>query len=120
MRYLRIGVVVVGISVMLAAPEAHAELVGPLQKLVRGAVNAATGWIELPVQVVWTTEVDGSLAGLSVGVVRGVNRGVRRTVVGLYETVSFLLRNYPLQGDRDPYGPLIEPAFIVLRPADKS
>ena len=121
MRRPRIGVMMaaVGIGVMLAAPEAHAERIGPLKKLVRGAANAATGWIELPAQIVWTTEVEGSLAGLTVGVARGLGRSVSRMVVGLYETATFLVRNYPRQGDRDPYGPLIEPAFVVLRPADK-
>ena len=111
--------VVIGIGVMVAASEAHAERIGPLKKLVRGAANVATGWIELPAQIAWTTEVEGSLAGVTVGVGRGLGRSVSRTVVGLYETATFLVRNYPRQGDRDPYGPLIEPAFVVLRPADK-
>lgn len=102
----------------LPAPPAYAW--GPLRKLVRGSVNIATGWVEAPARVLWTTEVEGSIAGVSVGAVRGVALGIRRTLVGAYEIVTFLLPNYPMQGGGDPYRPIVEPTFVVLRPADKA
>ena len=105
------------LAVFLAVPPAYAG--GPLTKLVRGSVNVTTGWVEAPAQVLWTTEVDGSIAGVSVGAVRGLARGVRRTLVGAYEIITFLLPNYPTGGGGDPYRPIIEPTFVVLRPADK-
>lgn len=111
--------VVVGISVMVIAPCANAELIGPLRKLARGSANTVTGWLELPIQMARTTELEGSLSGLSIGLVRGVGFGVGRTLLGGYEVITFPLRNYPREGGRDPYGALIEPAFVVFREPDK-
>ena len=92
---------------------------GPFDKLGRGAANTVTGWLELPIQITRTTELEGSLAGLSVGLIRGLGSSLGRTTVGAYETLTFLLPNYTRQANRDSYGPILEPAFIVFRNADK-
>ena len=110
-------------TAFVIVPPAYAwwdPLRGPLQKLTRGAANALTGLLELPSEVLWTTEVEGSLSGMSVGVARGLGRAIKRTVVGVFEAATFLLPNYSARGGGDPYGPLIQPEFIILRPADKS
>lgn len=111
--------VVVGISLVLGASAADAATPGPMKKGARGAVNTLTGWLEVPGQVVRTTEAEGSLAAVSTGLVRGLWAGARRTVVGLYELFTCVVPNYPRQQVRDPYAPIIEPEFIILRP-DKS
>ena len=105
------------VSVLGVAP-AYAS--GPFEKLARGTTNVVTGWLELPSQITRTTEVEGSAAGLSVGVIRGIGRVIGRTTTGVYEMLTFLLANYPRRGSRDPYGAIFEPEFIVFRDADKS
>ncbi|MBI3615774.1 MAG: exosortase system-associated protein, TIGR04073 family [Candidatus Omnitrophica bacterium] len=87
---------------------------GPIQKLGRGAANLTTGWMELFLQVFKTTEKSGSLAGMSVGLGRGVVLGLGRTLVGAIEVVTFPVPN-PTVG----YGPVIEPEFITFRDADR-
>lgn len=105
------------IMVMLIMPPAEAS--GPLRKLARGLANLSTGWIELPAEVTRTTELEGSLAGLSAGIVQGTWKGLERTIVGAWETTTFMFANYPRQPGNDFYGPLIKPEFLVLRFADK-
>ena len=117
------GMLVGGFVMALLMPPAEAwwdPLRGPLQKLTRGAANALTGWLEVPSQILWTTEVEGSAAGVSVGAARGLGLGIKRTVVGVFEAATFLLPNYSTRGGGDSYGPLIQPEFVILRPADKS
>jgi putative exosortase-associated protein (TIGR04073 family) len=105
------------VAVMLLIPPAEAS--SPLRKLARGLANVSTGWIELPAEVARTTELEGSIAGLSSGIVRGAWKGLERTVVGAWEAATFVFANYPRQPGSDFYGPLIEPEFIVFRPTDK-
>ncbi len=92
----------------------------PFDKLGRGAANLLTGWLELPVQISRTTEEQGSLAGVSVGFARGLLFGLGRTAMGALETVTFLLPNHT--GEKgiadDPYGPVLEPEFLIFRQGD--
>jgi len=101
---------------LFVAPPAEA---GMFAKLARGAANTLTGILEVPFQITQTTEREGSLAGLSVGVVRGVARALKRTLIGVYEAVTFPLPNYPV-GEKDSYAPILEPEFVIYRQADKS
>lgn len=103
----------------MAVPVAYAS--DPFDKLGRGVANMATGWLELPTQVMQTTESQGSLAGMSVGFARGVAFGVGRTVLGVFETVTFLLPNHVGEKGPDPdaYGPIVEPEYLVFRRGDK-
>lgn len=105
------------VMLLLVIPPAEAS--SPLRKLARGLANLTTGWIELPAEVARTTEFEGSLAGLSTGVVRGAWKGLERTVVGAWEATTFVFANYPRQAGSDFYGPLIEPEFVVFRSTDK-
>ena len=74
------------------------------EKLVRGAVNFSTGWLEIPIQIhdVWTQE--GWVAGLFRGPVDGIGMFVARTVAGMVEIVTFSI---PLP----TYRPIIQPAY---------
>ena len=114
------GTLGVGIAALLFfthAPAANAA--GPLRKLTRGVANLATGWLELPFRVARTTEDDGSIAGATVGLGGGVWYGVKRTVIGAWETATWFLANHPRQVGSDFYGPLIEPEFVTYRATDK-
>jgi len=98
-----------------------AEASSPLDKFGRGVTNIATGWLELPFQVALTTEREGSLAGVSVGVLRGVAYGLGRTAMGFFETATFLFPNHV--GEKvlpaQLYGPILNPPFIIFRSADQ-
>ena len=111
--------VAVGLGVALLCSPVYASAT-PFDKLGRGAANLVTGWLELPVQISRTTESEGSLAGASVGFARGLLFGVGRTALGVLETVTFLLPNHTgEQGPADdPYGPIVEPEFLIFREGD--
>lgn len=104
---------VAGLTFCVTPAQADTEG-GPLRKLGRGAANLATGWLELPFQILRTTEGSGAFAGASVGFTRGLAFGVGRTLVGALEVVSFPLPN-PTTG----YRPIIEPEFVTFRDADR-
>lgn len=87
---------------------------GPIRKLGRGLGNIVTGWLELFVQPMRTTERSGSWAGMTEGMARGVFLGVGRTVVGALELVTFPIPN-PTTG----YEPVIEPEFVTFRDGDR-
>jgi len=103
------------LAMTMTTTPAHAAVEGgPIRKLSRAAANLVTGWLELPLQVMQTTERSGSLAGLTQGIGRGVVLGLGRTLVGAIELVTFPIPN-PTTG----YGPVIEPEFIKFRDADR-
>lgn len=103
------------LTMTMTATPAHAAVEGgPIRKLGRGLTNLVTGWLELPVQVMQTTERSGSLAGMTEGLGRGVVLGLGRTVVGALELVSF-----PIPNPTTRYGPVIEPEFVKFRDPDR-
>ena len=73
-------------------------------KLGRGVSNLLGGWLEIPATMhAWYSKQDtaGSLIG---GSVHGLLRGVARTAVGAFETVTFLL---PIPRDYAPILPTL-------------
>ena len=62
---------------------------GALTKLFRGIVNAATGWIEIPKQMIVTGQESGPAKGWTWGFAKGIGWAVARSVVGAYEIVTF-------------------------------
>jgi len=78
----------------------------PIQKLARGITNVATGWVEIPKEIGRSVEKSGDFAGLVVGPFKGIAKAIGRTVVGVYEAVTFLI---PLPRR---YEPVIEPAYV--------
>ncbi|MBL7068959.1 MAG: exosortase system-associated protein, TIGR04073 family [Candidatus Omnitrophica bacterium] len=84
----RIGSVILVMTLVISlASSAYAQT--PAVKLNRGLVNALTGLWELPVDVLRTCKQEGAPKGLTVGLVRGLVMGVYRTLVGIYEVVTF-------------------------------
>lgn len=100
--------------VLLSSPAFASIEDGPIRKLGRGAVNLTTGWLELATQVFRTTETQGSLAGVTIGLGRGIVWGIGRTLVGAIELVTFPIPN-PTVG----YGPVIKPEFVKFRDTDR-
>ena len=62
---------------------------GALTKLYRGIVNAATGWIEIPKQMITTSQESGAAKGWTWGFAKGIGWAVARSVTGAYEIVTF-------------------------------
>jgi len=76
------------------------------QKAVRGLANTGLGVVvELPKTVYYDTLEDGPLYGLTVGVLEGLSWGIARTLVGIYEVVTF---PFPAP---EGYRPILTPAY---------
>ena len=61
-------------------------------KLGHGFANMATGFIEIPKNILNITDDSGFLVGITLGPVRGVIHGVSRTLVGV---ADFLTSPFP-------------------------
>lgn len=79
---------------------------GMATKGVRGGINLATGWLEIPKQIYVTTKESGYAKGLLVGPFKGLGMTIVRTVSGAGELATFYLA-YP--GFYDPW---FEPRFV--------
>ncbi|MCH9638177.1 MAG: exosortase system-associated protein, TIGR04073 family [Betaproteobacteria bacterium] len=65
------------------------------EKFVNGVANVATGVVELPKNIILTTQNDGVVYGVTVGVVTGLMHTVARTVIGALDVVTFLVPTQP-------------------------
>lgn len=77
------------------------------KKLGRGLVNILTGWIELPKNIYETSVESNPLAGITIGLAKGLGMTVVRTGAGIYETVTF---PFPLPQE---YKPILEPEYVL-------
>lgn len=77
------------------------------KKLGRGLVNVLTGWIELPKNIYETSVESNPLAGITIGLAKGLGMTVVRTGAGIYETVTF---PFPLPQE---YKPILEPGYVL-------
>ena len=75
-------------------------------KLTRGCINIVTGWVEIPKRVSETSQISGSAAGFTWGVLRGIGHGFIRTAAGFYELFTF---PFPAPPD---YVPVIQPEYV--------
>ncbi len=62
-------------------------------KFSRGLANTATGWIELPKNVVNTSNRSNVAVGFTWGLVKGTLYTVGRTAVGAVELATFFIPN---------------------------
>ena len=93
-----------------AAPRASAQQdTGRLvmTKLFRGMVNAATGWMEIPKQMIQTSQSQGVGVGLSWGFAKGIGWAVGRSVIGAYEIITF---PFPVP---EEYKPVLQPEYVL-------
>lgn len=81
----------------------YAQDYNPLRKLSRGIVGASLGWTEMPRQMIEVNKEEGEVAGFFLGCFKGLLCTVGRTLLGMYEIVTFLLPSYR---------PLVEPEFL--------
>ena len=80
-------------------------------KLTRGLMNVVTGWLELPNEIVDTTQQQNVLVGATWGTLKGLVKGVVREAVGVYETITFPV---PVPAN---YAPILSPAYAYETPA---
>ena len=102
--------VLMGLSASTAEAALPGWAYGAGGKLTRGVVNIVTGWLELPNQIVDTTRQQNVYVGMSLGLLRGVAKGVMREAVGVYETVTFL---FPAPAN---YAPILYPVYAFETP----
>jgi putative exosortase-associated protein (TIGR04073 family) len=91
-------------SVESSTPQEVADGMGT--KLARGVANFATGWVEIPKQIYYTTKEDGWGKGLAVGPFKGIVMMLVRTVSGAAEVLTFPV---PYPGF---YEPFFDPAYV--------
>ncbi len=102
-RMLRAMMLGCFLSLVAGHSTAHALGYSAGDKLTRGFANTFEGVLEVPRNIGNTTETQGLLTGLTVGVGKGLGYGVLRTLVGLYEVVTF-----PIPVPKG-YAPIIQP-----------
>ena len=100
------GLVIAMVMVMVLALATASYAQDPAKKLGRGLANILTGWIELPKNIYDTSVEDKPLAGLTIGLAKGIGMTIVRTGAGIYEVVTF---PFPIPED---YGPVLEPEFV--------
>ena len=61
------------------------------EKLVCGVTNVATGFVELPKNVILKSQQEGVIYGVTVGLVTGIMHSVGRTVIGALDVVTFII-----------------------------
>ncbi len=81
--------------------------VGVVTKLFRGIINAATGWMEIPKQMVLVGQDSGPGPAVTWGLIKGVGYAVGRSVVGAYEIVTFPM---PIP---EGYRPIMQPEYVI-------
>ncbi len=98
------SVVLISSQIAVASTEESTGAAAASGKAARGLVNAGLGVvIEVPKTVYYDTLEDGLLYGLTAGVLEGLSWGIARTLVGIYEIVTF---PFPLpEGYRSIYDP---------------
>ena len=104
---LGLAVLLAGLSLGAAGTRDRTQGQKVLGKLGRAVVNVATGWMELPREVYFTTKDKHLGAGLTLGLMTGVGVAAVRTVAGAFELVTF-----PFAVPND-YEPILEPEFVV-------
>lgn len=77
-------------AVVWAEGQDQAATVGMGKKLVRGVVNAATGWLEIPMSLVRNVERE-PFTGLFVGIFEISAMAVYRTGAGAFEAGTFFV-----------------------------
>ena len=61
------------------------------QKFASGITNAATGFIELPKNIILTSQKEGLLYGITSGTAKGLLHTVGRSLIGILDAATFIL-----------------------------
>ena len=65
------------------------------EKLLCGITNVATGFVELPKNIILKNQQEDGFYGVAVGLATGIMHSVGRTVIGLLDVVTFIIPTYP-------------------------
>ena len=108
MKLLLVGLVImIGYGTVTSAQAGEQPIpIAIGTKLTRGVVNLATGWMELPKQIVVIGREKGWASGVFRGSIDGLGMGLARTLAGAYEILSFPL---PLPSR---YEPMLLPDYV--------
>ena len=83
------------------------SMTGATRKLGRGVSNVGLGWVEFFKGIQSVGEEKGAWAAVTWGPLYGALNAVKRTAVGVGETVTF-----PVPGPNQ-YDPILEPEFVL-------
>ncbi|MFH1867684.1 MAG: exosortase system-associated protein, TIGR04073 family [Candidatus Omnitrophota bacterium] len=61
------------------------------EKLAEGVGEAATGWVEVPKEIVETSEESNPIEGITVGTLKGVGEAVVKTTEGVVKAATFYI-----------------------------
>lgn len=96
------------ITAILLAPAAFVHADNALDKLGRGTANVVTSPFEISKNMGDAKETDGMLAGLTVGLFKGIFDFGKRALVGVYEIATFPI---PIPADYKPI--LTDPEYFL-------
>ncbi len=109
-KVLSLVLVVLLVSNFILARDCFAQ--DPLKKLGRGISNLCLGWIEIFTTIEDTGKSDGIVGAVTYGVLKGLAKGIQRTFVGAYETITF-----PIPAPKDYKPILTKPEFVLGKEA---
>jgi len=116
--WMLIAIVVVSLILLVDVTSSYAQevdidasfesgpLKGPFRKLTRGFLNLLFGGLEIGETVCEVGREEGVTAGATYGLLKGFCFAIARTVIGVYELVTFPI---PIPADYEPI--LAEPEF---------
>jgi putative exosortase-associated protein (TIGR04073 family) len=104
MKKLFKSLLVVAVLFFLSSQSAMAQsyMYSSGEKFVGGLTNVVTGVVELPKNLINSTEERGLPYGMTVGLATGIMHTVGRTVVGALDLVTFMI----------PIGSSVSPVYI--------
>jgi len=83
-----------GLNSALADDRSYLQKVG--DKLAAGSTNVATGWLEIPKNMILTSNQHNVVMGLTGGLLKGVLHTVGRTLSGSFDLMTFPLPSQPI------------------------
>lgn len=88
------------VNTYAVAQESYLNRVG--DKLAVGSANVALGWLEIPKNMIVTTNEYNVVMGITGGVLKGVLHTIGRTLCGTFDLVTFPL----------PSQSIVKPAYV--------
>lgn len=63
------------------------------QKFITGVANAATGFAELPKNIILFSQKEGPFYGITIGTAQGLLHTVGRSLIGILDAATFIIPN---------------------------
>ncbi len=106
---LAAGIMAMGLGLPSSAHADEAYRNGSARKLGRGLANVVSAPLELLRETSLVSQKDGGLAGMTIGVVRGVMSTVIREGAGIAEVLTFYM-----PAPVADFQPLVKPEFVFV------